>query len=216
MKRRIVLIGPPASGKGTQAELIKAHYGIQPASTGAMLREELARGTKLGLEADRITREGNLVPDALILEMVDGWLKAHHDAFVVDGFPRTVPQAEGFDRLLEGYDAAVDCVLFFNVPEQTIRDRVLNRVSCDTCGHIYRVGMQVASLGEECPACKGRLVRRADDSLVALSRRMELYRELTLPVVDYYREKSIVFDLTASDRPETVFAEISSILEEIE
>ena len=209
-------MGPPASGKGTQAELIKAHYGIQPASTGAMLRDELARGTELGLEADRITREGNLVPDALILEIVEDWLKDHHDAFVVDGFPRTVPQAIGFDRLLEQYDAAVDCVLFFDIPEQTIRDRVLNRVSCEACGHIYRLGMQVASLEEECPACKGRLVRRNDDSLTALSRRMDVYRELTLPVVDYYRKKGIVADLTAADRPETVFAEISSILEEIE
>lgn len=181
-----------------------------------MLREELALGTDRGLEADRITREGNLVPDDLILDMVAEWLKEHNEAFVVDGFPRTVPQAIGFDRLLEQYGAHVECALFFDVSEEAIRERVLNRVSCEACGHIYRLGMQVESLDEACPACKGRLVRRNDDSLAALSRRMELYREMTLPVVDYYKEKGVLTKLTAADRPETVFAEISSILEGIE
>lgn len=215
MKKRIVLLGPPASGKGTQAELIKAHYGVQPTSTGAMLREEKRLGTKLGEEADRLTREGQLVPDDLIIGLVAKWLEVHHDAFVFDGFPRTLGQGIALDALLEGCGSALDIVFFFRTPFEVIKDRVLNRVTCESCQRIFRLGMQVESLEEACSACGGTLKRRSDDSVEALQNRMAEYHQKTEPLIDFYRQKGILVELTAADRPETVFAEISTALENV-
>ena len=213
MKTRIVLLGPPASGKGTQAELIKAHYHIEPTSTGAMLREELRRGTELGHAADRLTSRGQLVPDAMINELVAGWLESHGDAFVFDGFPRTVPQAIELDRLLDARNTPLQAVFFFNVPFSEIRDRVLNRVTCRECGHIFKVGLQIATPGEKCPECGGTLCRRSDDTLEALEQRMVEYHQKTEPLVAFYRERGLLFELKGAERPETVFSEISAILE---
>jgi adenylate kinase len=213
VRTRIVLLGPPASGKGTQAELIKERYRIEPTSTGAMLREELRRGTELGLAADQLTSRGQLVPDAMITELVGKWLQTHGDAFVFDGFPRTVPQAIELDRLLAERQTPLQAVIFFNVPFAEIRDRVLNRVGCQDCGHIFKIGLQVASIADQCPSCGGPLCRRSDDTIEALERRMVEYHEKTEPLIAFYRDRGLLFELKGAESPETVFAEISSILE---
>lgn len=213
LKRRIVLLGPPASGKGTQAELIKARYGIEPTSTGAMLRDEKRRGTQLGIEADHLTSQGQLVPDALILELVSRWLTINGDSFVFDGFPRTLSQGRELERLLEKRKLPLDFVFFFNVAPEEIRNRVLHRVTCEACGRIFSTGLQVHSAEESCPVCGGKLGRRSDDTLEALERRMVEYREKTEPLVPFYRSRGVLVELAAASSPETVFAEISSILE---
>ena len=213
MKKRIVLLGPPASGKGTQAEMIKERYQIEPTSTGALLRDELRRGTALGIEADRFTSQGQLVPDSVVIQLVGSWLDAHNGAFVFDGFPRTIAQAEALETLLKARGTPLDLVFFFNTPAEVIQDRVLRRVGCEQCGRIFGAGLHFDHGHQVCPACGGNLIRRKDDTLEALAQRMEEYREKTEPLVDFYRTRGILHELSAFARPEEVFAQINSVLD---
>ena len=178
-----------------------------------MLRDELRKGTELGVAADQLTRKGQLVPDAMITQLVQEWLGTHGDSFVFDGFPRTVPQGVELKRLLQERGTPLDIVLFFDVPFEEIRERVLKRVSCRSCGKIFRVGLQIASFDESCPACGGELFRRNDDTLEALEQRMMEYREKTAPLVSFYKECGLLVTLKAAAQPSEVFSEISSILE---
>lgn len=212
MKKRIVLLGPPASGKGTQAELIENRFDIKSTSTGAMLREELRAGTEVGKQADALTRHGHLVPDSLVIALVESWLKTHGDAFVFDGFPRTIGQAEALEKLLAERKTPLEVVLFFDVPFEHILDRVRHRVSCESCGRIYSIKLHFGRGEEHCPRCGGRLVRRKDDTEEALEQRMIEYREKTEPLVEFYRSRSLLHPLKAQEQPESVFLEISSVL----
>ncbi|MEI7958461.1 MAG: nucleoside monophosphate kinase [Verrucomicrobiota bacterium] len=213
MKTRIVLLGPPASGKGTQAELIKARYGIASVSPGAMLREEMRLGTPLGIEADRITRDGSMVSDAMVIQLVGNWLAAHTEGFVFDGFPRTIAQADALDRMLAELHAPLDGVLFFDISAQTIFERVMNRLTCTQCGRSFAVGLHLKSAEARCPKCGGTLGRRSDDTPEALEHRIAQYREKTEPLVEYYQRRGLLWTLKSADGPEGVFAEISSLLE---
>ncbi len=209
LRTRVVLLGPPASGKGTQAERIRGAYGIETTSSGEMLREEARKGSALGLEADRLTAQGQLAPDAMILQLVEAWLSSARERFVFDGFPRTLPQGEALEGLLERLGKPLDAVLFFNLPESVIADRVLNRVNCSQCGGIFSTGEVEAA----CPNCGGPLFRRKDDTLEALSRRLEAYHAKTEPLVDFYRERGKLFVLDAAQEPDAVFHDITNVLE---
>ena len=213
MKTRIVLLGPPASGKGTQAELIKKRYGIASVSPGAMLREEMRLGTSLGIEADRLTRDGSMVPDAMVLQIVGNWLAAHSNGFVFDGFPRTIGQADALEHLLAGLHAPLDVVLFFDITAETAYERVMNRLTCTQCGRSFAIGLHLESTQARCPECGGILGRRSDDTPEALEHRMTQYREKTEPLVDYYQRRGLLWTLKSADGPAGVFDEISSIVE---
>jgi adenylate kinase len=212
VKRRIVLLGPPASGKGTQAELIQQHFGIPATSTGAILRAEAKTGTKLGLEAHRIISKGGLAPDDLVLQLVAAWLDAGRDAFLFDGFPRTVPQAEYFDRLLEKRGTPLELAIFLEVSEATIRQRMLGRLTCSACGKVVSIGRHIRSEFDPCPNCGGRLERRADDNHEALNRRLEEYRQKSAPVADFYARARILSTVDADREVNRVFADISALI----
>jgi len=214
VKTRIVLLGPPASGKGTQAELIKARYGISSVSPGAMLRQEMRQGTSLGIEADRLTRGGGMVPDAMVLQLVGNWLATHAESFIFDGFPRTISQAEALDQILSDRGFSLDAVLFFDITPQIIFERVMNRLTCSQCGHSFAVGLHLESTQSRCPECGGEMTRRSDDTPEALEHRLVEYHEKTEPLVEYYRQRGILWTLKSADRPEGVFSEIAPILEE--
>jgi len=177
-----------------------------------MLREELRAGSELGKEADSLTRHGRLVPDSFVIALVENWLKTHSDAFVFDGFPRTLAQADALEALLAARNTPLEAVFFFEVPVEDILDRVLHRVSCEKCHRIYSIKLHFGSGEEHCPRCGGRLFRRKDDTAEALEQRMIEYREKTEPLVEFYRSRSLLHTLKAAERPETVFAEISSVL----
>ena len=136
MKNRIVLLGPPASGKGTQAALLSATFGIPAASTGAMLREEKARGSAIGAEAERWTHEGKLFPDELALRVVWKWLD-NRRRFILDGFPRTLGQAQSFDDGLEERSLPLDVVYFLNLSDELARERMTSRLTCFQCGSVF-------------------------------------------------------------------------------
>ena len=215
MKKRIVLLGPPASGKGTQAAMMNAVYHIEPTSPGAMLREELRAGTDLGKQADSYTSRGHLVPDPLVIALVGNWLKQHPDGFIFDGFPRTMVQARSMDMLLGMRKTPLEVVLYFNLPEDVIRERVLNRLTCEQCGRIFSTKLHGLEGGQGCPACGGRLGTRRDDTVEALWHRMGEYREKTEPLVEFYRSRELLREIAAAERPETVLSEISAVLEAI-
>ena len=215
MKTRIILLGPPASGKGTQAELIRAHYGIPSASPGAMLREEMRAGTPLGREADELTRDGSMVPDAMVIQLVSNWLTPHAQSFIFDGFPRTIAQAIALEKILSDLHSGLDAVFFFDVAMETIVERVMHRLTCSQCGRTFAPGLHLGADLTACPKCGGALIRRSDDTPEALERRIKEYHEKTEPLVEYYQNKGLLWRLKSTDLPEGVFTEITSILEAV-
>jgi adenylate kinase len=213
VKRRIVLLGPPASGKGTQAEMITAKYGIPSASPGAMFREEMAAGTELGRDADRLTRHGKLVPDEMVCKVVAGWLAAHNGEFVFDGFPRSLGQADALESMLGKRGTPLDAAIFLEADFETISSRVMSRVVCTNCRTNLSLGLHVADAETACPRCGGKTVRRSDDNIETLQLRMREYGEKTKPLVDHYRERGFLHVVDSTLTPDLVFASISSILE---
>lgn len=204
MKNRIVLLGPPATGKGTQAALLSATFGIPAASTGAMLRAENARGSELGREAERWTSQGKLFPDEIALRVVWQWIGGR-TRFVLDGFPRTLGQAAAFDAGLDERGLPLDVVYLLDLPEETIRERMCSRLTCISCGAVYNESFHGIDEKSPCPACGAQLARRADDTHEALDRRMAQYREETLPVAGHYSEKGLLRTINASPGRDEVF-----------
>jgi adenylate kinase len=215
VKQRLVILGAPASGKGTQAAMIRERFGIETASPGAMLRAEKAAGTALGMEADRQTSNGQLLPDATIVKLVDEWLAVHDGAFTFDGYPRTIGQAEALESILKkrGTPLEAAILLDLDLDFDTILHRVQHRLVCASCGATLGLGFQVASDESPCPKCGGKLTRRSDDNPATLEHRMAEYREKTEPLVSYYRVRGILYEVDASRPPDEVFASIAAILQ---
>ena len=204
MINRIVLLGPPASGKGTQAALLSATFGIPAASTGAILREEKARGTDVGIEAERWTAQGELFPDELALRVVWKWLDDRH-RFILDGFPRTLGQAKSFDQDLEARSLPLDVVYLLNLSDALVRERMTSRLTCLSCASVFNEKFHDVTAGAPCPRCGGELVRRADDTEEALDRRLAQYREYTLPVAHHYQSKGLLKEVDVTAGRDAVF-----------
>jgi adenylate kinase len=211
--RRLVLLGPPAAGKGTQAELLKEQFAFQTPSVGAMLREQKAAGTPVGLKAAEYFERGLLVPDEVSIEVVRQWLAANNGAWVLDGYPRTVRQAEAFEAMLNERGEAVELALLIDAGEPVIRDRVSHRVTCKQCGCVFRVGMHVKAATDPCSRCSGLLARRADDNVEALAGRLEEYRTKTAPVIAWYETRGILSRIDGTPDIQTVFSQITSALD---
>jgi len=208
LKRRIILLGPPASGKGTQAEMLSAKYHLPAASTGALLREERARGTELGREADAWTSRGMFFPDEIAMEVVRRWLSRHGDAgFVLDGFPRTIGQARTFDEPL-------DAVFHLALSDEEIRERVASRITCTHCGASFSAKLHAVREGDACPACGEILVRRRDDTPHAIEERLEQHRMHTAPVIEFYRDRGQLIDVDAAIGRDAVFQKLCEVIEE--
>ena len=214
MKRRILLLGPPASGKGTQAAALSARFGVPHVSTGALLRAESAAGTPLGAEADSWTSRGLLVPDDLIVRIVSSWIDVNGPSFILDGFPRTVVQAESLDSALDSIAAPLDLVALLDLPEDAIRTRILQRLSCTRCGATFGEMLHGRHEGDSCPVCGAPIERRKDDTEETLGERLRVYRESTLPVVDYYRGKfpGIFHVMDAGEGSDAIFGKLSALV----
>jgi adenylate kinase len=209
MINRIVLLGPPASGKGTQAALLSATFGIPAASTGAMLREEKARGTDVGIEAEHWTAQGKLFPDELALRVVWKWLDDRH-RFILDGFPRTLGQAQSFDQDLEARGLPLDVVYLLNLSDTLVRERMTSRLTCLGCASVFNEKFHDVTTGAPCPRCGGELVRRADDTEEALDRRLAEYREYTLPVAHHYKGRGLLKEVDVTAGRDAVFSRLYS------
>lgn len=214
MKRRFVFLGPPASGKGTQAALVSKKYGFAPLSTGALLRRELEAGHVSARDAGGWASTGGLAPDAVVFELVLRWLDQHPDAFIFDGFPRTTAQAEMLDAELERRGTPLDAVVRMDLSEEEIRARVLSRLTCPGCGATFSDRLAEEISGMKCPQCESTLVRRKDDTVEVLNRRLIEYREKTQPLSDYYGGTGRLFCVDASLERNEVFARLCEIIEE--
>jgi adenylate kinase len=215
----IILMGAPGVGKGTQAKLIAERYAVPQISTGDILRDNVARGTELGRKADPIMKSGGLVPDELMLAMVADRLK-QPDAkrgFILDGFPRTVGQAEWLDEFLRSasFDgrriAAV--VVYIRVSYNQLLQRLTGRRTCPVDGRIYNIYSQPPKDDELCDSCGSRLVQRKDDKEDVISERLKSYERQTLPLVDYYSRKGTLHELNGEAPVEQVTAETLAIIE---
>jgi adenylate kinase len=205
---RLVLLGKQGAGKGTQAARMSERYAIEHVSTGDLFRAAAAAGTAAGREAEQYMNRGDLVPDELTLRIVeerfaeDGLVD---QGFVLDGFPRTLPQAEKLEEVLDGHP--LDLVINLDVPTEIVLDRIAGRRVCEDCGTTYHVNAPPKD-NWTCDVCGGRVVQREDDTEDAVMRRLELYEEETVPIIDFYRKlgKLVVVDGTGDG--DDVFARL--------
>ncbi|MGF1657213.1 MAG: adenylate kinase family protein [Verrucomicrobiales bacterium] len=212
---RLVLLGPPASGKGTLAELIHQKWMIPITSTGSIIRKEIEQKTAYGEQVAHAIAEGKLAPDPLVMTLVTRWLDAlQQESFLFDGFPRTIPQAELLDALLKEREQSLKAVIWLELDRSTIEERTLARRVCRACRRAVSLGLHVQSEEESCPSCGGELFQRADDSIEVLNRRMSIYEEHTLPLKSYYQAQGILEIIDASRPREEVMSEISDLLEQ--
>jgi adenylate kinase len=196
---RLVLVGPPGAGKGTQAEFISAHLSVPKISTGDIFRANVTQGTPLGREAKKFMDAGDLVPDEITVGMVRDRL-AEDDAtkgFLLDGFPRNVPQARTLDDLLLGAGTPLDVVLELVVDDDEVVRRLSGRRTCRNCGHIWHVDFDPPSIEGVCDSCGGELFQRDDDKPETIRHRLEVYYEQTAPLVSYYAEERLLVGIDA-------------------
>jgi len=205
---RVVLLGPPGAGKGTQARQLAARWGVPQIATGDMLRTAVAHGTRLGLEAKRYMDAGDLVPDSVIIGLIAERL-GEADArkgFVLDGFPRTVGQAEALDRLLADHEMALDRVVEFRVPEEELVTRLAGRRVCRQCGRNYHEVFSPPAQPGRCDACGGEVYQRSDDAEAKVRHRLTVFARDTAPLIDYYRRRGLLESLSGSGPVASVFA----------
>jgi len=196
---RLVLLGPPGAGKGTQASQIGRTYDVPLISTGDIFRANVKNGTALGKEAQSYMDRGALVPDDIVIRMVDDRLAQDDCAsgFVLDGFPRTVPQAEALDQILQGRGSPLDVVLRFDVPVDEVVNRVVNRRVCSNCGAVYHLQYAPPATEGTCDACGGELIQRPDDTEEVVRARMDEYRAKTEKLEHYYAERGLLRNVEA-------------------
>jgi adenylate kinase len=210
-----VLLGAPGSGKGTQAEMITRHFAIAVTSPGTILRRERDLDTPLGLEADEISKHGGLVPDEIIVHLIEGWLNLHgREGFVFDGFPRTVTQAERLNEILHRRETALDLAIWLEVSEQTVRDRIASRLQCRRCG--FTTSLASAHFAERpvCPYCDGPLIRRDDDDAAVLQTRLTEFKTKTEPLLSFYKKGDALHRIDGNRDRDAVFADIAALIEE--
>jgi len=191
----LVLLGAPGAGKGTQAKRIEQEFDIVQLSTGDMLRAEARSGSPLGQEADAIMKAGQLVPDGMIISLIDRRLDRDdcRDGFILDGFPRTLPQASALDEMLEKKGLHLDTVLSIEVDDEAMVERISGRFTCANCGEGYHDSFKQPKVDGVCDTCGARqFVRRADDNAETVRARLKAYHAQTEPIIAYYQKKGLV------------------------
>lgn len=210
-----MLLGAPGSGKGTQAEMITRQFGIPVTSPGAILRREKELGTPLGLKTAETTQHGGLVSDEIIVGLIEDWLRLHGGhGFVFDGFPRTIPQAESLDRIVERLHTALDLAIWLEVSDQTVGQRIASRLQCQACGFTTSVASAKFAERPICPYCDGPLVRRGDDDVEVLKHRLAEFNAKTQPLAAFYGKSGALHRIDGNRDRESVFGDISRLIEQ--
>lgn len=201
---RLVLLGAPGAGKGTQAAFLKERYGLAHISTGDLFRFNLKNQTPVGLEAKKFMDAGQLVPDEIVMRMIDEKLSGfkNDEGFMLDGFPRTVAQAEFLETKTK-----IDGVILFHIDDEVIVKRLTSRAVCKDCGNVTNINEH-----DKCPSCGGELYRRDDDNETTIRSRLKVFHEQTEPLIDFYRAKNLLLEINADGKPEEVFASVVKLL----
>ena len=211
----LIFLGPPGSGKGTQAKMLVDKYGIPQISTGDILREAVKEGTPLGKEAKKYMDEGKLVPDEVVVGIVRERLKEPDctKGFILDGFPRTIPQAEALDKTLQEMGKGIDHVLSLEVDKEELVRRLSGRRTCKKCGAMYHIIFDPPKKDGVCDRCGGELYQRDDDKEETIRERLRVYEEQTAPLIEYYRKKGLLRPIDGVGKIEEIFARIRETIE---
>ncbi len=210
-----VLLGAPGAGKGTQAELMRERLNLEHLSTGDLLRAEMNAQSELGAKAKSYVESGSLVPDELIISMIKEKLtKIGPDkkGFILDGFPRTVAQAQALDKMLSELGAKLDYVLYFEVSWDVVKERLLGRRVCKNCGAIYHIKNKPPENEGVCDLCGGELYQRKDDTEEVIKNRFEVYEEQTAPVIDFYKTKGLLKTINSNTSAEDTYSQIEALI----
>jgi adenylate kinase len=212
--RAVIFLGPPGAGKGTQARQIAESYGVPHLSTGDMFREHVSRGTPLGLRAKPIMERGELVPDDLVLSMVEDRISRPDcaDGFILDGFPRTLPQAEKLDEILRRRFKVEPLVVHFVVDKNQLMRRLTGRRVCKIGGEIYNIYDHPPKVPGRCDRDGGELIQRPDDREEVIAERLAAYERQTRPLVDYYRQRGVLKDVDGMAAPQAVTKNVLELL----
>lgn len=209
----IVLLGPPGSGKGTQAKMIAEKFNVKHISTGDILREHVRNGTELGKEAKKYMDAGQLVPDSILIGIIKDRLSKPDVAggYMLDGYPRTIPQAEALDKILPELKQKIDVVLNIDVPDEELVRRLSGRRMC-MCGRSYHIIFNPPKVPGKCDECGGELYHRDDDKEEAILNRLKVYKQQTQPLIDYYTKAGLIANINGAGEINQIFDEISKVL----
>lgn len=213
---KIIMLGAPGAGKGTQAIMISEKYGIPHISTGDIFRANIKNGTELGKKAREYMDQGLLVPDELTCDLVVDRISRDDcsKGYILDGFPRTIPQAQALDRALENMKTSLDYAIDVDVPDENIVNRMSGRRACPGCGATYHVMFRAPKQEGICDECGEKLIVRVDDLPETVQKRLTVYHDQTQPLIDYYDKKGILKTVDGTKHVEEVFKDITSILGE--
>ena len=213
---KIIMLGAPGAGKGTQAKKIAEKYGIPHISTGDIFRANIKEGTELGKKAKTFMDKGELVPDELVVDLVVDRFKNPDCAngYVLDGFPRTIPQAEALDAALKAIGETVDYAINVEVPDENIINRMSGRRACVGCGATYHIKYNPTKVADVCDACGEKLILRDDDKPETVKNRLSVYHDQTQPLIDFYTKKGVLAEVDGTQDMNDVFAAIVKILGE--
>ena len=212
----IVLLGPPGAGKGTQAEKIVQKYGVPQISTGDIFRANIKNGTDLGKKAKEYMDKGELVPDELVVDLVKDRLEQDDckEGFMLDGFPRTVFQAEELDKIMLAKDMKISSVLNIDVAPEKLIDRIAGRRVCKSCGATYNINTKPTKVESVCDNCSGEVYQRADDNRETVENRINVYFSQTAPLIEYYENTGVLSSVNGDQAMDDVFSEIEKVLGE--
>ncbi|HNZ77409.1 MAG TPA: adenylate kinase [Bacilli bacterium] len=211
---RLLIIGAPGAGKGTQAALIKEYFAIPHISTGEMFREAISQQTEIGLEAKKYIDKGDLVPDSVTIELMRERLLKDDckKGFLLDGFPRTIAQAQALDEMLEKLEIKLDAVLNVDIDDKILIDRIVGRRTCSVCKENYHITNKKPKVEGICDVCGGKLIQRADDTEETIKNRLRVYHQLTKPVLDYYAKQGLIKTISGRENIEEIFMKVKHLL----
>jgi adenylate kinase len=212
---RLVLLGAPGAGKGTQAKKLIEKYGMPQISTGDLLRAAVSAGTPLGKEAKSVMDKGELVPDRIVLGMVEERLKQDDckKGYILDGFPRNTAQAEALDKMLAALNMSLSAALSVDVPFDDLMKRLTGRRTCKACGQMYNMYFKPPAKEGTCDKCSGELFQRDDDKEATIKKRLEVYNAQTAPLIDYYGKKGILKSVSGTGNIDDIFKKVCEVLD---